>query len=293
MKRREPTNATFDQVIDRYLSSPQFQGYAPTTQAAWKHELLLAQEVMGKFSIETIRPSIVQAFLDTLSKWPGKQRVARAALKAVEGWALVRDYLQFPITTGTTVDGQLGGHIPWTDAQVILAETYSSALMARIVTLGANTGQRGSDLVRMGWGDIEIYQGRSGINVTQQKTGRQLWVPMTQELQAAISGWEKRPGPFIERQITRNALSVTWVRERDRSEQLRPLRELTIHGLRATACVRLRRMGAQVPQIADYVGMSEAMVARYCRLSDQRENALAAVVHLDRYVSAKKQQNQR
>lgn len=291
--KREPREGKFSQVIDRYLSSPQFQSYAPTTQAAWKHNLLLAQESFGQLAIETVRPSIVQAFLDSLAQWPGKQRVARSALKALEGWALVRDYLQFPITTGTTVDGELGGHQPWSDAQVSLAEQNAGALMSRIVTLGANTGQRGSDLVRIGWSDVEIYQGRPGINLIQQKTGRQLWVPMTQELQAALARWEKRPGPFIGKQITRNALSVTWVRERDRNKTLRPLRELTIHGLRATACVRLRRMGAAVPQIADYVGMSEAMVARYCRLSDQRENALAAVVQLDRYVSSKKQQNQR
>ena len=291
--KREPREGQFSQVIDRYLSSPQFQQLGESTRSGWKRNLLLAQESFGLLSIETVRPAIVQAFLDTLTQWPGKQQVARKALKALERWALGRDYLQFPITVGTTTDGEIGGHTPWTDAHVAVAEQHASPLMSRVVILGANTGQRGSDLVRMGWGDIETYQGRLGINVTQQKTGRQLWVPMTQELQAAISKWEKRPGPFIGKKMTRNALSTAWIRERDRNEQLRPLRELTIHGLRSTACVRLRRLGAQIPQIADYVGMSESMVARYCRLSDQRENALAAVVYLDRNVSGKKQQNQR
>jgi hypothetical protein len=37
-----------------------------------------------------------------------------------------------------------------------------------------------------------------------------------------------------------------------------------------------------VPQICDMVGMSPDMVKRYCRFSDQRENALAAVHILDR-----------
>ena len=57
---------------------------------------------------------------------------------------------------------------------------------------------------------------------------------------------------------------------------------LVIHGLRATAVVRLRRAGAKIPQIADMVGMSEDMVAHYCRFSKQRENASAAIIHLDR-----------
>ena len=55
-----------------------------------------------------------------------------------------------------------------------------------------------------------------------------------------------------------------------------------LHGLRATAVVRLRRAGATIPQIADMVGMSAPMVARYCRFSVQRENALAAVHYLDK-----------
>ena len=54
-----------------------------------------------------------------------------------------------------------------------------------------------------------------------------------------------------------------------------------LHGLRATAVVRLRRAGATTGQIAGIVGMSEAMVNRYCRFSVQRDDALAAVHYLD------------
>jgi hypothetical protein len=55
-----------------------------------------------------------------------------------------------------------------------------------------------------------------------------------------------------------------------------------MHGLRATAVVRLRRAGVPVLLIGDMVGMSRQMVERYCRFSVQRENALAAVHYLDR-----------
>ena len=47
---------------------------------------------------------------------------------------------------------------------------------ARVVTLAVHTGQRGSDLVRMRWTDIEARDDgdgiRRGINVTQRKTGK-------------------------------------------------------------------------------------------------------------------------
>ena len=57
---------------------------------------------------------------------------------------------------------------------------------------------------------------------------------------------------------------------------------LVLHGLRATACVRLRRAGATPQQIGDMVGLSVQMAERYCRFADQKQSALAAVYHLDR-----------
>jgi DNA-binding CsgD family transcriptional regulator len=56
--------------------------------------------------------------------------------------------------------------------------------------------------------------------------------------------------------------------------------DLVMHGLRGHACVRLRRAGCTAMQIADMIGMSVGMVERYCRLSVQKENAVAAVIQL-------------
>jgi integrase len=208
------------------------------------------------------------------------------ALKAVEKWAVVRDLLPYPITTGTEVIGSKGGHKPWTDAQVAAAEHYCRMEVAQAITLAANTGQRGSDLVRMRWTDIEEIDGRPGINVTQRKTGLQIWIPFTQPLMAAISTWKRRPAPLLlkpsgEAWGNRKQLSMAWERDRDSNPMLAPCAGLVLHGLRATACVRLRRAGAKPTQIADMVGLSVQMVERYCRFADQRESAMAAVRYLD------------
>jgi hypothetical protein len=44
----------------------------------------------------------------------------------------------------------------------------------------------------------------------------------------------------------------------------------TLHGLRGTACIRLKREGFADSVIADMVGMSIAMVQRYTRFEDKR-----------------------
>ena len=282
------TDQAFAAIIRAFMSSPKWQGYTRSTQDVWGRELrfIEAPDRLGALSVYVIRPALVQAFIDGLAGRPGKQAASLAVLRQLERWAIVRDLLPYPITTGIEYERSHDGHKPWSDEQVALAEQHARPELARVVTLAANTGQRGSDLVRMRWTDIEAYNGRDGINVIQQKTGRQLWVPITRELGDEMARWERRPGFILLRPTgipwTRKALTWAWICERDNNPALTPLKGMVLHGLRATACVRLLRAGANTRQIGDMVGMSEEIVGRYCRFSVQRENASAAVLHLDR-----------
>lgn len=291
---------SFAAVIRAYLQSPHFAKLAPSTQQTYRIYLRIAElpDVLGGLPVTVIRPSLVQKFLNGLADKPGAQIRARVAIKAVEAFALPLDLLPHSITTGTTVIGSHGGHKPWTDEQVSIAEQYAAPHIAKLITLAANTGQRGSDLCRMRWSDIEDVDGRQGINVVQRKTGLQLWIPFTLELQYAVSMWERRPTfILLNRQGqpygNRKNLSMSWERERDGNAALAPCAGLVLHGLRATAVVRLRRAGATTPQIVDMVGLSAPMVERYSRFADQKQSALAAVLHLDRNRNKTEQEPQK
>lgn len=293
---RHIADGTFAQVIRAYQQSPDWARLAPGTRDVYNRVLRVAEqpETLGTLSVYEIRPALVQAFLDGLSHIPSLPGRARTALSAVEKWAIVRDLLPGPITLGTYVAPSDGGHEPWPDDLVSLAEEYASPHLSRTVTLMAHTGQRGSDVVRMRWGDVEErydhLSGRdvTGIRVTQQKTGRRLWVPFTDELRAAYLRWEKTMPPFFVlgprgAPMTRPRLSVAWNRELASNPVLEPIRDagLVLHGLRATCVVRLRKRGASDLQISNMIGMSEPMVARYSRLADQGEMAIAALHYLN------------
>lgn len=286
------TEDCFASVVRSYLASAKFAGYAEATKELWARYLMFAgrPDTLGNVSLQTLRPSLVQAYLDGLAGRPGTQSASLAAIKQLERWAIVRDILPRPITTGVETEEPEGGHTPWSDEHVAMVEKHARADIARVVTLGANTGQRGSDLVRMGWTDIELYEGMSGIKVIQKKTAREVWVPITAALAAAMSTWERRPGPFLTKldghPWTREQLTAAWVRQRDSTPELAPIKTagLVIHGLRGHACVRLLRAGANSRQISDMVGMSEGMVKDYTRFSDQRANASAAVYHMQRTI---------
>lgn len=297
-KAARVTEDRFASVVQAFLRSPKFTGYSAGTQYTWGRALqfVARPDTLGALSVSEIRPALVQAFFDGIAETPGKQAVVLWALRQCEKWAIVRDLLPRQITLGIEIGDSDGGHIPWTAEQVQLAIENARPELARVVLLAANTGQRGSDLVRMGPTDIETFDGTDGINVTQQKTGRRVWVPITSTLATAMATWERRPGPFLLRQDgrpwRRKDLSNQWRIERDNNPALEPLRlcgpdkdrPLVLHGLRGHACVTLLRAGANTRQISDMVGMSEEMVARYTRFSEQRENAAAAVHHLEKTI---------
>lgn len=298
MRHRKIVEGSFAAVIRAYLASPKFTALAPETQRNYRTFLAMAEhpETLGAFSTLEVRPSLIQAFLDGLAATPGRQKNARTALKAVEKFALVRDLLPYPIMTGTETIKIDGGHEPWPDAMVNLAIEHARPDLARVVMLAVELGQRGSDIIKMRWTDIEEQvdplsgEQRPGVHVIQKKTGVRLWIPFTQAMIAAIETWRpsRRPPFFLALRadgtpFDRSALSWAWNQERARNESLAPLEAagLVIHGLRATAVVRARQRGATVLQISSMFGMSEPMVARYSRLADQREMAMAAVHHID------------
>ncbi len=288
MKRggRRATPGSFAGVIASYIGSDKFMRLAASTQGNYRRHLALAQSVLGDRPIEVVRPALVQAFLDGLSDRPATQKVAQTALKALERWAIVRDLLPRQITIGTDAPGGDGGHKPWTEAQIRTAIDHARTDLSRVVLVASNTGQRGSDLVRMRWSDLEVYEVRLGLNVVTKKTGLKMWIPLTGELGEALTSWERRPGFILLKPDgqpwTRTQLSDAWTKERDTNPALASLAGCTLHGLRSTAIVRLRRAGVTTGLISSLVGLSEAMVNRYCRFAVQRDNAVAAVIQLDR-----------
>lgn len=276
----------FANLVTSFISSEQFQDLAENSKQLWSRELREAGKMdnLGIFSTREIRPSLVQQYLDGLSGRPGKQAVALTAIKALNNWARVRDFLPQSIIEGVRTNRPQGGHLPWTEAQVVKAEKVARPDVARAITLGACTGQRTSDLVRMAWTDIEKHRGREGINVTQQKTGLSLWVPIDDKLAAAMESWGRKDVGLIllnrrSEPWTPIHLRKAWDYEKETNKGLadHDKHGLVLHGLRGYRCVSLSRRGLTDHQVADVVGMSVKMVERYTRLSSKKENAFAAL----------------
>jgi integrase len=156
--------------------------------------------------------------------------------------------------------------------------------MRRAVWLARYTGQRQGDVLRMSKADIED----GGIKVTQQKTGKKLWVPLHGDLVAAMRSGEIGP-PWLFVQPPKGG-SYTPTTFRNAWAYLMGstpaggirAEGYTFHGLRASSVVALREVGCGDRDIESITGMSPQMVTRYSRFADQRSLAKAAIHRLER-----------
>lgn len=284
---------SFAALIRAFMARPEWKMNAASTQRTWAYEFRWLEEGLGQLRVEALRPSLVQVYFDGLSDKPGRQNVARNCLRVLEKWALKRELLTRPITTGLEITVSEGGHDPWSDEHLTLALTYARPHFARVVALALNTGQRCSDLVRMRWCHLQRRGGRLGVYVMSTlKVNLELFIPFSREFEQEIMSWpgasESSDGYILTKPDGRPwdtpyQPSQGWTYERDHIPALKPLADANcvLHGLRSTACVRLRRNGCSEGLISRLIGLSLPMVSRYCRHSNQAEDALAAVAYLD------------
>lgn len=285
MKRTKRSPATLAGVIDLYRLTEKYRGLRPNTQVAYEYGYRIARDVIGECPVVQLTTPMMQDFFDKFDAHPTTKKVVRTAFVSLEKWALRRGHWPpYPIVRATEATGGDGAREPWTDEEVRLALDHARPELARAVVLARTTGQRVSDLCAMKWTDINRDDdGFPRIAVVQQKTGLQLWVPIVPELEAALDEWDRSLGYLLTKRSglpwTGQELSKAWGLERDKNASLALLRprKLTLHGLRASAVIALRRAGWTDSEVSSFVGMSEEMVSRYARKSSKWMNVRKAM----------------
>ena len=125
----------------------------------------------------------------------------------------------------------------------------------------------------MGWPDLED----GGINLSQGKTGKRLWVPLTAHLRAALDALPRTDLAFLPKAKGAGRLSYRMAAQamRDARAEI-GAEDYDTHGLRYTAAVELLKAGCSDELIASVTGQSIRMVEHYTRHVRQRMRATEA-----------------
>ncbi|MCF3595462.1 tyrosine-type recombinase/integrase [Rhodobacteraceae bacterium LMO-12] len=142
-----------------------------------------------------------------------------------------------------------------------------------VMELCVGTGQRIGDVLEMRWSDIQD----GAIVVKQNKTNKELWVPILPELQTALDA-ASRHSVFI---LTNERGTNRWS-YRGASQAVRNVREkigalsYDIHSWRYNAACELLEAGCEDDLIAAVTGQSPAMVLHYTKKVRQKIRAIQA-----------------
>lgn len=272
----DTVNALVDAFITAWPTLP--KKLSEGTQRQYRRQLNLARKVWGDLNVDGLRPVHVRAMMQKYANTPGKANNFLWCMSALSAWARVNDHISQSFIEGVKAfDLSDRGHKPWTPEQIAVIHALPDSMMRRGLFLYLYTGQRGSDVVRLGWTDID----EGGFALAQQKTGREVWIPIVPELAAEMATWEKRPGPFLLLERGKPfSRTRFWRHFNELREQTPALAKVTLHGLRSTAVIMLRRTGLEILQISDIVGMSPQMIQRYCRFADKKASGKAALISL-------------
>jgi integrase len=276
-----PGVTTINALCDLYLASPQFlTGITASSQKQYRQHIRRVREACGIHPAAALRPKHLREMLDTMAHIPGAANSFLNVMRALSKWGLERGHFDQSITEGVKPYKLDTGHRPWTVEQCRAAEQHLAGMVRRAYFLARYTGQRGSDVVRLG----ETFVDDGGFRLSPKKTGKligDLWVPIDPPLAAEMATWERRPGPYLMtvtgKPLTKRYLERVW---HDVVVTIPALAETTYHGLRGTRVVELRERGHNTLEIQAQVGMSPAMIERYCRFADKKALGKAAVLNL-------------
>ncbi len=170
------------------------------------------------------------------------------------------------------------GYAPWTWEEIEKFREHGRRDLWRAAALALYSGQRQAGVLGMLWPDIQDGL----ISVTQNKTGKKLWIPAHANLRALLAEI-----PRVSVHVLTNSRGVRWTTDGFKSSWGDELnrtfkefreRELVFHGLRKSAIVFLLEAGCTDAEVSAITGQSRAMIAHYARQVNQKKLAAAAVL---------------
>jgi len=263
-----------------YFASPAFRTTRPSTQSTYRRVIDRLCIEHGDKRVALLQREHVIKLLAARAHTPGTANALRRSLRALMQHAVeigmrsddpIRDVRKLPTAKGE-------GYHPWSESEIAQFERHhpvgSRARLAFALLL--YTGQRRSDVVRMG----RQHMSDGAICVRQQKTGREVWVPIHGAL-APILAEASSNLTFL---LTDQGKPYTaagfgnWFRDQCRAAGLHGC---SAHGLRKAAARRLAEAGGTTHEISAITGHASLKeVARYTEAVDRRRLAVSAMAKI-------------
>lgn len=265
-------------AIDAYYRSADFAQLATGTQRDYRRYLNRLDNSVGERDLPSIDAPYIFQLRDKLRATPSAANHAVAVIRSLFRFAVTRGLAKTDPTTGVPKLRGGDGYLRWSEADIELFRRSASPTMRLAMEIGLYTGQRLSDVIRMGWSN---YDG-ARIRLRQQKTGTTMVIPVHPDLKATLDGMARANLTILTTKTGRSFHPRVFSRDFRNARKGAGLPDgLSFHGLRHTAASVLAELGAGAPEIQAITGhKSLKLVEHYISQARQEVRADRAIARL-------------
>lgn len=257
------TIMTFKQLASRYQLSPKFLGRSQGTQRTYLPYIVRMIDMFNDWPATDIDRADIRTLLADLS--PGAQIMQLAVAKNIFGFGVNNDLIEGNPTKDIKIDHESTPHEPWPQEAI---EKALRGEMRLAVALLYFTGQRIGDVCKMRWSDIDD----GVITVVQQKTGKELYVPLHNRLEAILAE-TTRSLTTIVCKPNGKPFTPSMMRRAIKAD----VGDVVIHGLRKNAVNALLEAGCSAAMVSAITGQTMQIVEQYALKRNNRKLAKTAM----------------
>lgn len=283
---RKPEKAASGQIFGLavdFKRSPEFAALRPSTVRAYRHSLDAIVAEFGDMPLAAAADRRARreflAWRDTLAAHPRAADMAIGVLRRLLAFGLDRGMIDHnPLANVRGLHRRSGEVTIWTADDLVRLAAHASPELMGAVRLGAETGLRQGDLIRLTWTAI----GPRSILWRTAKRSRDVTIPITTAARAALDSMPRRAVTVLTTAKTGRPWTADGLRASLRAACKGAGVERTFHDLRRTAATRLVGAGLSDAQVAGIMGWAERDVTVLrLRYVDQAAVVTALLDRLD------------
>jgi integrase len=274
-RKNTPSVLTLPDLIRMYEQSPVFTTLAEGTQRTYRVYLKQLEYLFPAAPVSDIERRDIFAMVDKMGSRPAAAKMILLVAGIVFRWGKKREHVPHDPTAGVESEHQATEYEPWPEHLVEAGLADKSVRLP--IALLYFTGQRIGDVCRLRWSDVR----QATVFVTQQKTGKELEIPVHSELAKILAETPKRGITIITSARNKRASEQTvrlWLKTFGAKHGV----EVVPHGLRKNAVNALIEAGCTTGEVGSITGQSLALIEHYARKRNNPRMAKAAILKMER-----------
>jgi integrase len=259
---------TINDLSRAYQLSDKYRRRAASTQDTYLTYLKVVEANFGMARVDRVYPRDINKLVETMQDRPSAANMVLLVLRNMFSLAVKREWITVsPVRELDNLKPKDADYDPWPED--LLRAGLADPEVSLAVALLYYTGQRIGDVCKMRWADI---QPDGTIYVLQEKTKKEVWVPMHHELVPILANAARHGETMLHGQKGRKVRIAT-LRLQLQRWALKRAHEIVPHGLRKNAVNTLLESGCTMGETASITGHSLKLVEHYAKGMNTRKMA--------------------